>query len=149
MLNDYYIYHIQCNGDWFKLKNDLISHPDVKMFFDSRNLICEEQLKIAILKAERAMENKLNIANKFQLEVMIQLSGEHQIQKAISLFDFNESSDYIVILQDNEGQIIENSAKGFPPLKLSQDAFNELNIGPESPCKEIIAKSARLTLDYE
>ena len=149
MLDDYHIYHIKCNGDWSKLKKDLINHPSVIMFFDSRNLICEDQLKIALLKAGRAMDNKTNIANKFQLEVMIQLSGEHQIQKALTLFDFNESSDYIVIIQDNGNQIIEKSMKGLPPLKLSQDAFDELNISPQSPCKEIIAKSARLTLDYE
>jgi KEOPS complex subunit Cgi121 len=86
-------------------------------FFRAELIAGYDHLYFAILNALKTFENKTNISKKLEVEILLFLSGQHQIKKAIHLLGIGPNSHQIVLL------IISNNKDD---AKKTLDKINEI-----------------------
>ena len=67
-------------------------------FFKAKLIAGYDHLYFAILNALKTFDNGMNISKKLEIEVLLFLSGQHQIKKAIQLLGIEPSSHEVVLL---------------------------------------------------
>lgn len=145
-----YPYYIETNGFAETIKSNLLEFEDIIVFFDGRNIICENQVKMALFRAFRSKEENKTIAKQFNIEILLHLAGTHQIKIALDLYDVNKDTELIVVFQKKSTRIIENAIAGFPKISPNPNTIEKMKIrNLKDPCKEIISRGARFVLDYE
>ena len=149
-MDKYYPFYLSVDQDALKIKSELIEDENIVAFFDSRNIICEDQIRTAMYRATRSFKSNKAIANQFNVELMLHLSGTHQIKIAIGLFDVQSHTKEIITINRSGTENIENSNQGFPSFNPSREVLDKLRIkSKNNACKEIISLGARLVTDYE
>ncbi len=145
-----YPYYLKTKGIAETIKSSLLDLKDIVVFFDGRNLICEDQVKLAIFRAFRSKKEGKTIAKQFNIEILLHLAGTHQIKLALDLYDVKKDTELIIILQNESSKIVENSISGFPKITPDQSTLEKMKIiDLNDPCKEIISRGARFVLDHE
>ncbi|OLS26222.1 MAG: hypothetical protein HeimC2_15920 [Candidatus Heimdallarchaeota archaeon LC_2] len=145
-----YPFYIETKGSVGSIKSKLLERNEILVFFDGRHIVCENQIQIALYRAFRSKKENKTIAKQFNIEVLLHLSGTHQIKIALDLYDLKEDSEQIIILQTTNKQLIENSVSGFPNFTPNQKTIDKLKLmNDNDPCKGIISRGARFILDHE
>ncbi len=136
--------------DYDQIKTDLIKIDDDIAIFDPKNIICENQIYSAIHRAEKAKLAKSMIANTWGIEVLLQLSAQHQVKRALKLFQVNHETKCIVVVCTNPDLEYNNMVLGLPKIKYDDLALKTMDlINIDNPCKEIISRGVRMVLDHE
>ena len=127
-MDKYYPFYLSTNQDVLKIKSRLIEDENTIAFFDSRNIICEQQIDTAMYRAMRSFKSNKAIAKQFNIELMLHLAGTHQIKIALDLFDLQQNTKEIVIIQSTSNYNIYNSNPGLPSFNPSNEILDKLNI---------------------
>ena len=149
---EFYSYHLMISEemDQISIKSDLIKIKDDIAIFDTRNVICKNQIFSAIHRAEKARLQNSMIAKTWGVEVLLQLSAQHQVNRALKLFQVNPESTCIAVISPNPDLYYDNLIKGLPIIKPDDLSFRTMNLmNIDNPCKEIISRGVRMVLDHE
>jgi KEOPS complex subunit Cgi121 len=73
-------------------------------FFKAKFIAGYDHLYFAILNALKTFDNGMNISKKLEIEILLFISGQHQIKKAIQLLGIEPNSHQVVlmIIADNK-----------------------------------------------
>ncbi|MCE7736638.1 MAG: hypothetical protein GPJ54_17275 [Candidatus Heimdallarchaeota archaeon] len=149
-MDKYYPFYLSAIQDIAEIKSQLIDDGNIIAFFDSRNIICEEQVKVALYRANRSFKSNKSIAKQFNIELMLHLAGTHQIKIGLDLFDLKPNTKEIVLIHLTGEFNLPNSNQGFPLFSPNKEIFDKMGIKNQKyACKEIISLGARLVTDYE
>lgn len=149
-MDKYYPFYLSADENIDEIKSQLMEDENIIAFFDSHNIICEEQIKTALYRANRSFKANNAIANQFNIELMLHLAGTHQIKIALDLFDLQIHTKEIIVIHLTGITNMQNSYRGFPMFNPNKGVLDKLGIKDQyNACKEIISLGARLVTDHE
>lgn len=149
-MDKYYPFYLSVDENVVEMKSQLIENENIIAFFDTRNVICEEQIRTAVYRTVRSFKFKNAIANQFNIELMLHLAGTHQIKIALDLFDLQIHTKELIIIHLTGDLDINGLQPGFPSFNPNSNIYDKLGIKDQyNACKEIISLGARLLTDYE
>lgn len=144
-----YVFYLETQDNTLEIKKKLLDLKGKRVILDSANIICEDQVKVALFRANRAQRNNTMIANNWNVEVLLRIGGTHQIKEAFQLLDVKEFSKIILIIQENDVIPLNNAIPGFPKFRLNNDVLIKYKIkDTKNPCLEIITRGAKVIVDY-
>lgn len=150
--SNYYIYYkiLKESDDITKVKKELIIENKKRVFFDAEKIICKNQILNALYSADKSFEIKKNLAQTWNVEVLLHICGKHQISKTLKLLDISKSTKIILIAQDFPNTSNTEFNEGFPEFNPTLELLKRYGVqNDEDPCKAVIGLSARLITDYE
>ncbi len=139
---NYYCYHIIVkNDDAVEIKNKLIQEfkKDI-VAIDADRIICDKQVFAAIKRANFARIHKRMMAKAWGLEVMVQITGLHQISEAMRILNVRPDTRRILIITENEDLRSDNIKIGFPNVEINSELIEMYQLNTKEYCKESIAK---------
>ncbi len=149
---EFYAYHLLLTEDmdYNQIKTDLIKIDDDIAIFDPRNIICENQIYSAIHRAEKAKISNTMIAKTWGIEVLLQLSAQHQVKRALKLFQVNLETACIMVICTIPDLKYGNLVYGLPKFEPDELSLQTMDlVNKTNPCKEIISRGVRMVLDHE
>lgn len=126
-----------------QLKSKLLEVEEDITFFDADRLICERQLGFALERAEYAFRERINIASTWGLEVLLELSGQHQIKKALEILEITEETRRVIIVTKGKDFEFETGLPELQPPSKQLAALYEIPFGSKL-CDSVIVKGAAL-----
>jgi tRNA threonylcarbamoyladenosine modification (KEOPS) complex Cgi121 subunit len=133
-----------------QIKSDLIKTDDDIAIFDAKNIICENQIYSSIHRAEKAKITNSMIAKTWGFELILQLSAQHQVKRALILFQVNSETRCIIIISPNSDLKHDKLIYGLPKIDPTETSFITMDlVNTDNPCKEIISRGVRMVLDHE
>lgn len=149
---EFYSYHLLLTEemDRNQIKLDLIKIDDDIAIFDPKNIICQNQIFSAVHRAEKAKMHNSMIAKTWGIEVLIQLSAQHQVKRALMLFQVKPETTCIVVLCSIPDLKYDKLLYGLPKIEPDEQSFKKMDLlNIDDPCKEIISRGVRMVLDHE
>ena len=138
------------------IKQDLMKYNNEIAILDADRIICKEQIYAAILRANRARKRENMIARTWGIELILQLSGTHQIKKAFKIIDITKFTKRIIVIGKNlklENLKLENLKLeilvGLPEFKVTDELIQLYQLSSHDHCKEVIAMGVLFTTDHE
>ena len=145
----YFSYTLECDGkDPLALRDQLADYDGKRTFFDLDRIICEQQISVALARADRAFQAENAIANTWGIEVLLHLVGNNQIAFCIDLVGISSETTRIGIIQDKQLQP-QNSSLGLKIRPPTEELLTRYELKKDEPCEDIISKGVTLVVNYE
>ncbi|MCY3412366.1 MAG: hypothetical protein INQ03_12085 [Candidatus Heimdallarchaeota archaeon] len=128
------------------LKNLLLVQPGEKAILDASKVICKNQILAAITRVERVKQQEKMISNDWGIELLLQLTGKHQISEALKLLEVTESTKNILYISRNEPPC-EYSSMNFDFI-LTKEILMAYELQSNEPCLEIIERGVLLMANH-
>lgn len=146
----YSIYHLNDISEPLIIRDKLVDLNQRLTLFDADKIICKNQIKVAIDRAIRAEEQGVMIAKTWGIEVLLHLSGTHQIREAINLVGVNENTKSIIIVTDSDVEPIEGAILGYPEFNPTKSVIDAYKLsGSIDPCIGIISKGVDTIINHQ
>ncbi|MHA2248833.1 MAG: hypothetical protein ACXAD7_00660 [Candidatus Kariarchaeaceae archaeon] len=145
----YHVFHLKTKGDAVQVKERLFALASSRAILDAHKIICKQQVEAAIFRTGRAKRNHTMIAQKWNVEVLLQIVGTHQIKHAMQILTVTEETKIILVIQKDAIIPDETAVPGFPKFQLNNELMKIYGIEhAKDACLEVIARGARLIVDH-
>ncbi|MDH5403429.1 MAG: EKC/KEOPS complex subunit CGI121/TPRKB [Candidatus Heimdallarchaeota archaeon] len=135
-------------SDPIYIKDRVLSLKHNAVIFDTRNIICMEQIYFALWRVQRAVKQQNMIAKDWAIEVLLQLSCTNQIEIALQFFNVDKKSKDVIIIQEDIYEEMGNSlAIDIINFNPSIEFLNFHNV-QDDYCNFIISKGVELLLNH-
>ena len=147
---EYFVFNGQNVSDPVKLKNSLLQASSIVCVIDCENLICRDQFIAAVHRAIRSSKTGVAISKILGIEIMLQLTGTHQVKIALDRFDVSNDTTDIIVLQDSPDPRSSSLLPGFPLINLRHEIIEKyFDDPPKDPCSSVISLGVRMVVDHE
>ena len=96
---------------------------------DPKLIVSERQIQVAVYHAQKVFNQEKNIARDVTTELLLRISGERQISKALETHGINEKSTYwLLIVFGGDNTRNEHVAKNFlKEIGVTKEQIKEIN----------------------
>ena len=123
----YHVFHLETKENAIQLKDRLFALDGSRAIVDANKIICKQQVTAAIFRAERAKRNNVMVARKWNVEVLLQIVGTHQINRAMQILEVTKETTMILVIQEETLIPIETAVPGFPKFRQGSKPLSDIH----------------------
>ncbi len=142
----YFLYTVEVGDrDPLQVRDELLMSLEKGAIFDLDRIICEDQIRMAVIRADRAEEHGKMIAKVWGIEVSLHLAATHQISEALDLVGISRSTSRIGMIRTVSGDYTE----GIDITPPSSNTLKLYNFVTEDPCAEIVTRGVQVVINHQ